>query len=143
MSMLEVRKTTLDDVVKILALYRIVAVNSGGIIRIVEEITLPYVEEFVTSSLLAGVSYVVNHPNKAGAIVAEIHAYQIGLSTFRHILTDLTIVVHPAFGGQKIGRLIFEPLLAEVEENMPHILRVELFIRENNISRRTYLLIKC
>lgn len=34
--MLEVRKTTLDDVVKILALYKTVAVNSGGIIRIEE-----------------------------------------------------------------------------------------------------------
>ncbi len=130
--MLGVRKTTPADIDPILALYRTVATQSGGIIRTEEEITRPYVEAFVTGSLRSGVGYVVDHPGQAGVLVAEIHAYPYGLSAFRHILTDLTIVVHPAFQGQRIGKLIFERLLTEVAENMPHILRLELFVRENN-----------
>jgi ribosomal protein S18 acetylase RimI-like enzyme len=43
-------------------------------------------------------------------------------------------VVHPAFQGQKLGKFIFEHLLSTVAEKMPHILRLELFVRENNVK---------
>jgi ribosomal protein S18 acetylase RimI-like enzyme len=133
-NMFEVRNSGLRDISKVLELYRAVSIVSGGIIRIAEEITPHYIEDFITKSLQSGLAFVVEHPNNKDEIIAEIHAYQYGLSAFRHILTDLTIVVHPAFQGQRVGKLIFEHLLGEVTEKMPHILRVELFVREANVK---------
>jgi ribosomal protein S18 acetylase RimI-like enzyme len=130
--MFEVRDTSLRDISKVLELYRTVSIASGGIIRIAEEITPQYIEDFITKSLQSGLAFVIDHPDHQEEIIAEIHAYQYGLAAFRHILTDLTIVVHPAFQGQRIGKLIFAHLLGEVTEKMPHILRVELFVREAN-----------
>ncbi len=131
--MFAVKETVWGDVPGILALYQTVAAESGGIIRFREEITPDYVHDFVTKSLRNGLSRVVPHPRNGAEIVAEMHAYPYGLAAFSHILTDLTIVVHPSFQGQKIGSLIFEHFLAEVTGKMPHILRVELFVRENNV----------
>ncbi|MBD0258085.1 MAG: GNAT family N-acetyltransferase [Cytophagales bacterium] len=132
--MFAVKETVWGDVPGILALYQTVATESGGIIRLREEITLDYVNDFITKSLRTGLSRVVHHPRNQAEIVAEMHAYQYGPAAFSHILTDLTIVVHPSFQGQKIGMLIFEHFLAEVAGKMPHILRVELFVRENNMA---------
>jgi ribosomal protein S18 acetylase RimI-like enzyme len=130
--MFVIRKTVPDDVSKILRLYQEIAATQGGIIRVKEEITEDYINKFVQQSLSSGLALVITHPDNKAEIIAEIHAYQYGLLAFRHILTDLTIVVHPSFQGQKIGKLIFEHFLAQVKEKLPHILRVELFVRENN-----------
>jgi GNAT superfamily N-acetyltransferase len=132
--MIEVKNTTLEDVPKILELYRTMANEPGGIIRTAEEITSYYVEEFITKSMRSGSAFVISHPANKAEAIAEIHAYPYGLTAFRHILTDLTIVVHPGFQGQKLGKLIFEHLLSNVVEYMPHILRLELFVRESNIK---------
>jgi ribosomal protein S18 acetylase RimI-like enzyme len=127
-----VESTVLEDIPKILELYRTVAAKPGGVIRFAEEITQDYIRGFVARSLASGIALIIANPEHREEIVAEIHAYQYGLAAFRHILTDLTIVVHPAFQGQKIGKLIFEYFLDEVEEKWPTILRVELFVRESN-----------
>ena len=130
--MFVIRKTVPNDVSEILRLYQEIAATRGGIIRVKEEITGNYINKVIQQSLSSGLGLVITHPDKKAEIIAEIHAYQYGLLAFRHILTDLTIVVHPSFQGQKIGKLIFEYFLAEVKEKLPHILRVELFVRENN-----------
>ena len=81
-------------------LYHVVVRHSGGIIRIEQEITLSYIRNFLEKSIDTGIALHIPHPDKAGEVVAEIHAYQGGISAFRHLLTDLTIVVHPEFQGQ-------------------------------------------
>lgn len=67
-------------------------------------------------------------------IIGEIHAYTPQLYAFQHLLTDLTIVVHPDHQGKHAGRKLFERFLEIVESDYPHILRVELYVRAHNIK---------
>ncbi|GAA4276879.1 GNAT family N-acetyltransferase [Aquimarina mytili] len=129
--MYTIRPAIQSDEPHILALYKKVAQQSGGIIRVTNEITLEYIRDFVSKSIQDGIILVTVNPDD-NQIIAEIHAYRIGLSAFRHILTDLTIVVAPDFQGQKIGKTLFNQFLETIESEYPHILRVELFVRENN-----------
>jgi ribosomal protein S18 acetylase RimI-like enzyme len=119
------------DLDAILQLYTKVAAIPGGIIRIPTEITQSYVADFLSKSWDTGVSLVAKN-DESGAVLGEIHAYTYGLSAFRHILTDLTIVVDPEFQGQQIGRKLFTAFLQHVRAHFTHILRVELFVREKN-----------
>ncbi len=127
------RPAIASDINNILKLYQKVGKQFGGIIRVLDEITLDYVREFVANSKQDGLILMTINPNN-NQIIAEIHAYRVRLSAFRHILTDLTIVVDPDFQGKKIGKLLFNEFLETVKANYPHILRVELFVRENNTN---------
>ncbi len=51
---------------------------------------------------------------------------------FRHLLSQLTIAVHPNFQGKGLGKLLFTELLTYVEKKRPDILRIELIARESN-----------
>ncbi len=119
---------------EIFYLYKRVSNLSGGIIRTAGEITMDYINDFITQSTKNGLILTIAHPELKNQVIAEIHAYSTSLNAFRHILTDLTIVVDPEFQGQGIGKLLFQQFLDIVKTNYPHILRVELFVRENNKS---------
>ncbi len=137
--MYTIQKAISSDASQILKLYKKVGHQPGGIIRLEREITFEYVQDFMHKSINDGLILVVLNPNNR-QIIGEIHAYRIGLSAFRHILTDLTIVVDPEFQGQKIGKLLFNTFLERVKVEHPNILRVELFVRENNTNAiRFYL----
>lgn len=123
-----------SDLKAIHDLYHAVVRHSGGIIRIEREITPSYIRNFLEKSINTGIAFHIPHPDQIGKIVAEIHAYQGGISAFRHILADLTIVVHPEFQGQGLGKRLFLAFLEKIETHFPHILRVELFVREQNRS---------
>ena len=125
-----IRRTVIEDIVKIFHLYRSVAAIPGGLARLQEEISEPYVQMFVEKSLADGVSCVASAPD--GKIVGEIHAYRSGLFCFSHVMTDLTVAVDPDFRNQGIARLLFAEFLDEIERNQPHISRVELISRESN-----------
>jgi ribosomal protein S18 acetylase RimI-like enzyme len=129
-----IRSATPDDLPGILALYRAVAERSGGIIRILDEITEAYIDGFLKKSLVKGYCFVIAHPENAALILAEIHAYDYGLFAHRHILTDLTICVHPDWQSQGLGKKIFLFLLEKIEIERPDILRVELWVREKNVK---------
>jgi ribosomal protein S18 acetylase RimI-like enzyme len=123
------RPAHLSDLQKILSLYKTVSAQSGGIIRMPSEITEEYVLNFLESSLQTGICIVAEMENQ---IVGEIHAYACDLQSFRHILAELTIVVHPDFQSQSIGKALFVKFLNMVRVDFLHILLVELFVRENN-----------
>ncbi len=129
-----IRQVTISDTHSILALYKRVSQQPGGIIRVYEEIDLNYIQSFVNKSIDDGLILGVSHPKDTDCLIAEIHAYQPNLSAFRHILTDLTIVVDPDFQGKKIGKLLFTEFLEVIKEEFPHILRIELFVREKNMN---------
>jgi ribosomal protein S18 acetylase RimI-like enzyme len=124
-----VRKTTAADEAAIFDLYKRVAIEDGGIARTEAEITEGYVHHFLSHSIADGVSVVVEID---GQIVGEIHIYPIGLKILEHVLGNLTVGVHPDFQGQGIGRQLFIYLLSLIENEMPHILRVELDTRDGN-----------
>jgi ribosomal protein S18 acetylase RimI-like enzyme len=130
---MHIRNAAPEDLLRIKELYREVARHGGGIARTEDEITDEYVENFLGKSIGAGLILVAEHPEKPGQLIAEMHAYNPGPAAFRHVFSDLTVVVHPAFQGKKIGRTIFTIFLEDVGLHRPDIGRVELVARESNL----------
>jgi ribosomal protein S18 acetylase RimI-like enzyme len=128
-----IRKAVAVDHARIVALYRAVAAVPGGIARTPGEVTDAYVAGFMRKAFDDGVEFVAEMD---GEIVGEIHAARVGIVSLDTLLTDLTIAVAPTAQGKGVGRALFQALLAEVRENMPHIVRVELFARSSNVRAR-------
>jgi ribosomal protein S18 acetylase RimI-like enzyme len=126
------RTAQLEDLNRLMELYKAVAGIEGGIARIEEEITENYVQSFLTKSLSSGLIIVAENPDDSDELIAEVHAYKAGIHVFDHVLGELTIVVHPKFQGMKIGRTIFTIFLEEIARNRPDVGRVELIAREGN-----------
>ena len=114
---------------EILDLYRRVASIPGALARSKEEISTEYVRGFLKKSHESGVTMIAFSGMQ---IVGEIHAYKMEPSVFSHVLSDLTVVVHPDFRGKGIGRALFSAFLQEVKSSHSDILRVELIARESN-----------
>ncbi len=125
----DVRFAQATDENKIFTLYQNVATSVGGIAREKDEITQNYVANNLKKSLENGACFVIENHN---TMIAEIHCYQLEPRVFRHILSELTIVIHPDFQKKGFGKIIFETLLNHIEENRTDILRVELIARESN-----------
>jgi ribosomal protein S18 acetylase RimI-like enzyme len=127
---IEVRPTRPDDVDTLLSLYRAVAQTPGGLARLASEISRDVIESYVTRTIDGGVGLVAVADE--GNIDGEIHALPHGIFCFSHVLTDLTIAVHPDAQSKGIGRRLFESLMQEVARRRPEISRVELIARESN-----------
>lgn len=119
------------DAVAIEALYRTVAEISGGIARLPHEVNSGYIGGFVAQSLEHGILLVAESPGRPG-LVGELHTYTCGLWRFNHVLSSLTVAVHPEMQGRGIGRRLFEALLTEVTDHRPDIVRIELMTGESN-----------
>ncbi|RRB06872.1 GNAT family N-acetyltransferase [Larkinella rosea] len=126
------RFAQVSDETAIYSLYREVAGTPGGIAREADEISPNYIAANLQKSLKNGVSLVIEDPNEPAVLVAEVHCYQLEPRVFKHILSELTIVVHPGFQGLGLGKLLFVNLLQHVEEHRHDILRIELIARESN-----------
>ena len=129
---MNIRTATLKDLEKIKTLYQVVARSGDGIARKEDEITDQYIENFIIKSSESGLIIVAENPANPNELIGEVHAYTPGIEVFNHILSELTIVVHPEFQGKKIGRTIFTIFLEEVGLNRHDIGRVELVARESN-----------
>ena len=131
---MHIRTGQIEDLQKIKRLYQAVTSKDGGIARLEYEITDSYIENFLTKSISQGIIIVAGHPENTNELVAEIHAFKPGISVFDHVLSELTIVVHPEFQTKKIGRTIFTIFLEEIGLNRPDVGRVELIARESNLK---------
>lgn len=87
------REAQLEDIPRILTLYKEVAAQPGGIARLGHEVTEAYVSGFVDKSIRQGLIIVCEDPENSERLVAELHAYRPGLSVFNHVFSDLTIAV--------------------------------------------------
>jgi ribosomal protein S18 acetylase RimI-like enzyme len=125
-----IRKSKPQDGAAILALYQSVAAVAGGIARAPHELSAGYIAGFSAPLAIGAIQFVFD---EGGAILGEIHAAPGTIACFAHVMGDLTIAVAPAGQGRGIGRALFQALLAEVTQSMPHISRVELFVRESNL----------
>jgi putative acetyltransferase len=128
---MEIRKPVLSDRTLVYSLYKEVAKNQGGIARLEEEITETYIEGIFKSVGRQGLM-LIGIEEQTNQVIAEIHASKYGIRIFDHILTNLTIVVHPAYQRIGVGKRLFEKFLAEIQENRPDIGRVELESRATN-----------
>jgi ribosomal protein S18 acetylase RimI-like enzyme len=130
-----IRKVKTEDVETIFSLYKITASIPGGLARAEDEITLAYVSNFIDLSLARGICLVVESGED---IVGEMHAYWPGIKVFNHVLSELTICIHPDHQGQKLGRKLFLAFMETVENEMLNIKRVELIARESNSKAVTF-----
>jgi putative acetyltransferase len=71
-------------------------------------------------------------PASRGSAVGEVHTYRPKPGVFSHVLSELTIAVHPDYQGHGVGRALFSSLLADVESRHPEIHRVELVARQSH-----------
>lgn len=125
----QIRLVAATDAAQLLELYQAVARQGGGIARVESEVTMPYIQYLLQTVLARGIGIVALFDDR---IVAEVHCSRSELSVFRHMLTDLTIAVHPEFQNRGLGRQVFQYLLDHVSQHRPDILRVELITREGN-----------
>ena len=136
---MNIRKATHGDISAITKLYQEVAKLPNGIARTEEEISLEYVTDFVSSALKKGLIFVIENPQNSAELIAEIHCYKFDPACFDCTFGNLTLVIHPAFHGQGLGKKIFAHLINETKANHPEIRRIELNVRENNeIGIRLY-----
>ena len=128
------RTADIDDLQRVIKLYKAVARHGDGIARLEHEITEDYVKNFILKSLATGIIIVCEHPEDPNELIAEVHGYKAGPAVFDHVLGDVTILVHPQFQGKKIGRTILTIFLEEIGQNRADIGRVELIARESNMK---------
>jgi RimJ/RimL family protein N-acetyltransferase len=126
-----IRKALLKDTAKIYHLYKQVAKNEFGIARMEDEINEQYIQSIIHAAQSEGVM-LVGVDEGSQSLIAEIHASKYGLKIFDHILTHLTIIVHPDYQGKGLGKKILQAFLHEVETNHAGIRRVELESRSSN-----------
>lgn len=127
----KIEKSRIENWPEILDLYRKVALISGNLARSSEEISGEYVKNFLKKSHETGLSLIAFDSMN---IIGEIHAYKLEPRVFSHVLSELTVAIHPDFQGKGLGRALFSAFLAEVETTRPEILRVELISRESNLK---------
>lgn len=117
---------------KVLTLYRAVAAHGGGLARKAEEISRDYVFGFLERAQTDGITRAVWAAD--GTIAAEIHADRMEPRQFHHVLTDLTIAVHPEWQGKGLGSRLFKVLIDHAPKLSPPITRIELVAREGNTA---------
>ncbi|MBD2704116.1 GNAT family N-acetyltransferase [Spirosoma sp. BT702] len=128
--MVTIRYGVIQDKSALCELYRDVARISQGIARTEIEITDEYVASLFQSTEKQGLMLVAT--DVSNRLVAEIHASKYGIHIFDHILTGLTIAVHPDFQGKGVGKTLFQAFLTEVQVRFPEVLRIELESRASN-----------
>jgi ribosomal protein S18 acetylase RimI-like enzyme len=125
------RTATANDKQGIFDLYLSVSRRIGGLARTSEEITFNYIDSFTSKALNKGLQFIIEN-RQDGSIIGEIHCYKLEPRVFDHILSELTIAVHPDFQSQGLGRMLFQYLLKKVQEERKDILRIELIARDSN-----------
>ncbi len=125
---LEIRRATHSDADGMMELY-CAAGESGGTARRRHEIEPRHMAYYLDNSLKAGLSLVAAIE---GRIVGELHGWAMEPEQFAHVLSDVTIAVHPDTQGQGVGRRLFETFIAQVRLDLPRIRRIELACRESN-----------
>jgi putative acetyltransferase len=121
---------TVEATDAVVALYRAAADGRGGLARRPDEIDAESVRPFLERAACDGVSRAVWAPD--GTLAAEIHALRMAPAQFAHVLTDLTVAVHPGWQGKGLGSLLFKALIEAARVLQPRIARIELMAREGN-----------
>lgn len=127
------RTAVFEDWPKIKALHLEVSKQKNGIARWEHEVTDEYVHHFMKKALDGGLMIVGEHPDNAEQIIAEVHASKSKIHVLSHLMSELTIAIHPDFQRKKIGRTIFTIFLEEIARNRPDIGKVQLVTRESNL----------
>ncbi len=129
---MHIRTAVPEDGARIKLLYQQVVKAGGALARREEEITDEYVGEFMKHSFECGLIIVIEHPDDPEQLIGEMHGYKIELKGFSHVLSDVTLAIHPQFQGKKLGRTLLTIFLEEIGRNHTDIGKVELMTGEFN-----------
>lgn len=124
-----IRKAQVTDEQQLKELYREVAKTPGGLARTVDEITDEYVHKILLNAIEKGLGLVVELDGK---IIGSMMKYRLDPKVFSHVLTEGSVLVHPAYQNKGVGTNLMQSFVREVTENYPDILRIELIARESN-----------
>src|SRR5215472_159331 len=115
---------------EVLALYQLTSRGRSGLARSPEEIDESYVRDFLERASAEGIA--LGARSADGSLCGEIHAVRMTPAQFRHVLTGLTVAVHPAWQGKGVGSLLFNAAIERARSLSPPITRIELIAREGN-----------
>jgi len=133
MTTIHIREAVSTDAGAVLDLYRAVARKPGGIARLESEIDSNYIGRIMQNAAASGLMLLATETTAGNTrVIGSIHAYSPGLFCFSHILSELTIAVHPDRQGSGVGRRLFGQFMENINNGFPHITRVELISRESN-----------
>ena len=99
----------------------------GGLGRLPEEMDLPWIKETLKDAIEDGLAI--------GAwdglqLIGLIKASRMPSVQFQHVLSDLTVAVHPSFQGRGIAGRLFAEAIGEAANLQPRVHRIELVVRE-------------
>lgn len=135
---MQIRLLTSTDAPGLLELHRLATAVPEGLIREPEEISPQYIDKILALPARGGIALGLETA-ETGVLAGTIHAYPWpGIRAVRHLLTDLTIAVHPRHQGKGYGRKLFQHFLSMVELERPDILRVELYTYSTNLRNRSF-----
>jgi ribosomal protein S18 acetylase RimI-like enzyme len=117
------------DVNGLYFLFQAVAQQPGGLARTMEEASESYVRRCLEAATQRGLVFLGEGD---GPPRGTIWAWRPEPASLKHVLGELTVVVHPEAQGKGLGRALFEALLTEIRTKLPDIQRVELTCRESN-----------
>jgi len=126
-----IRHCTIDDVYAIYKLYKSVTYsNPGKLTQHPDEVTLDYVAEVLQNSMQRGIAFVIE---KTSGVIGFCKAFTSRFSCLAHVLNDITAMISPEYQGSAgYGAYFIKYLLSHIEENMAHIMRVEIVPHSSN-----------
>jgi putative acetyltransferase len=127
-----IRPLTAADAAALLALHKAAAVTPGGLARMPDEITSAYVAGFLEKAAAEGIG--LGAWSADGMLCGEIHAVRMTPALFGHVLSDLTVAVHPDWQGRGVGSALFGALITAARRLDPPIGRIELMTGAGNIG---------
>ena len=126
----KIRPGTQTDIQSIENLFEHITAQRNKQLEIPEQLTHDHVAFVVNSALQNGLIFVAEDTNQ---IIGSVLAYAEKAEDIDHILSELSIAVHPEHQRQGIGRALMCHLLHEVQAKHQNIMCVELTVRTSNV----------
>lgn len=121
---MNIRKTLRSDRSEVARIYRTAWEGTEGIARRPHEITETYIFSLLNKEEDQIVSLVAE--NEEGEIIGVIHAVKDGLEAHDHIISDLTIIIHPDWQRKGVAKALGFAFLNHITEKRQDVMRVEM-----------------
>lgn len=135
MSTYKIRKATIDDQENLLLLYKKVASKSEGLARTSNDISEEYIFDLLNKGITTGLALVVVDGDK---IIGSMIKCRLEIEFLAHILSQGSVLIDPDHQRRGLGSQLMKTFLQEVENSYPHILRVEIMVRESSPAMKLY-----
>ncbi|NEP76424.1 GNAT family N-acetyltransferase, partial [Okeania sp. SIO2G5] len=125
-----VRQADMSDARSVFDLYTRVAHEEPGHLSLEEnEVTLDYIHHELQNGSHRGLVMVLEMD---ACIIGYLNAWTSETCCSSHVLTQTTMMIEPACQDHGLGGMLLEAYLQELQSNMPHIYRFELFPHQSN-----------